>query len=68
MYLEIPTTADFDEVVDPAATDMSVHRRSGLWYRRALGEHFRQIGGGLWLSRDSAVPMYELEMPAPARR
>ena len=68
LYLEIPTTADFDDVVDPVATDMAVHRRSGSWYRKLLGEHFRQIGGGLWLSRDSAVPMYELEMPSSDRR
>jgi len=68
LYLEIPTTSDFDEVVDPEATDMTVHRRSGTWYRRELDKFFRQIGGGLWLSRDSAVPMYELEMPASDRR
>lgn len=68
LYLEIPTTTDFDDVVDPHATDMSVHRRSGRWYRRHLDAHFRQVGGGLWLSRTSAVPMYELEMPANDRR
>jgi SAM-dependent methyltransferase len=68
LYLEIPTAADFDDIVDPAATDMSVHRRSGTWYRRELGRHFRQVGGGLWLSHDSTVPMYELEMPASDRR
>ena len=68
LYLEIPTTADFDDVVDPAATDMTVHRRSGAWYRRELGAFFRQVGGGLWLSRESPVPMYELEMPSSDRR
>jgi SAM-dependent methyltransferase len=68
LYLEIPTRADFDEIVDPKATDMTVHRRTGNWYRRELDVHFRQVGGGLWLSRDSAVPMYELEMPRSDRR
>jgi SAM-dependent methyltransferase len=68
LYLEIPTAADFDDIVDPDATDMTVHRRSGTWYRRELDRHFRQVGGGLWLSRDSTVPMYELEMPPPNRR
>lgn len=68
LYLEIPTIADFDDVIDPSATDMTVHRRSGTWYRRELGRYFRQVGGGLWLSRDSSVPMYELEMPGNDRR
>ncbi|MFM8389987.1 MAG: class I SAM-dependent methyltransferase [Actinomycetota bacterium] len=68
LYLEIPTASDFDDIVDPEATDMSVHRRTGTWYRRELGKHFRQVGGGLWLSHDSTVPMYELEMPANDRR
>lgn len=68
LYLEIPTRADFDEIVDPKATDMTVYRRTGNWYRRELDVHFRQVGGGLWLSRDSAVPMYELEMPRSDRR
>ena len=68
LYLEIPTSADFDDIVDPAATDMSVHRRTGTWYRRVIGSHFRQIGGGLWLSHDSTVPMYELELPSGDRR
>jgi SAM-dependent methyltransferase len=68
MYLEIPTSSDFDDIVDTDVTDMSVHRRSGTWYRRELDRHFRQVGGGLWLSRSSNVLMYELEMPANDRR
>lgn len=68
LYLEIPTASDFDDVVDPDATDMGVHRRSGTWYRRELDRHFRQVGGGLWLARTSNIPMYELEMPANDRR
>jgi len=67
MYLEVPTATDFDEVVDPQLTDMSVRRRSGTWYRRELDRHFRQVGGGLWLARTSNIPMYELEMPANDR-
>ena len=68
MYLEVPTASDFDDIVDPDLTDMSVRRRSGTWYRRELDRHFRQVGGGLWLVRTSNIPMYELEMPANDRR
>lgn len=62
MYLEVPTTRDYVETVDPRSTDMAVHRRSATWYRRELTKHFRQAGAGLWQSRASNIPMYELEM------
>lgn len=68
LYLEIPTKSDFADVVDPSTTDMGVHKRTGAWYRRELDHRFRQVGGGLWLSRNSNVPMYELEMPNVRRR
>ena len=61
LYLEIPTTADFESVVDPDATDMDVHHRSGDWYRRRLNEHFIQAGAGLWVRRGGGVTLYELE-------
>jgi trans-aconitate methyltransferase len=61
LYLEIPTTDDFVNVVDIATTDMDVHQRSGAWYRRELNKGFQQVGAGLWLSRHSNIPMYELE-------
>lgn len=60
LYLEVPTTADFALVVDPRSTDMTVHARSGHWYRRRLTQHFDQAGAGLWI-RHGSVPMYELE-------
>lgn len=62
MYLEAPTKRDYAETVDPRSTDMDVHRRSAAWYRRELTKHFRQVGAGLWQSRTSNIPMYELEM------
>jgi SAM-dependent methyltransferase len=61
LYLEIPTTADFESVVDTDATDMDVHHRSGHWYRRRLDEHFIQAGAGLWIRRGGGVTLYELE-------
>lgn len=60
MYLEVPTKRDLATIVDPEATDMDVHARSGSWYRTRLAEHFIHAGAGLWVKRDS-IPMYELE-------
>ena len=61
LYLEVPTTSDFDSVVDIGATDMAVHRRSGDWYRRRLNQHFTQAGAGLWVRNGGGVVLYELE-------
>jgi hypothetical protein len=48
-------------VVDPDATDMNVHHRSGDWYRRRLNEYFIQAGAGLWVRKGGGVALYELE-------
>ncbi|MFZ9628609.1 MAG: class I SAM-dependent methyltransferase [Ilumatobacteraceae bacterium] len=60
LYLELPTTADLRDIVDPDRTDLQAHRRTGTWYRRRLEVYFRQIGAGLWVPR-GGVPMFELE-------
>jgi len=61
LYLEAPTAADLDHIVDTETTDMDVTRRTGNWYRTRLREHFEQIGAGLWVSRRAGLPLYELE-------
>jgi 2-polyprenyl-3-methyl-5-hydroxy-6-metoxy-1,4-benzoquinol methylase len=61
LFLEIPTQHDWDENCDRTVTDGDVHLRTGAWYRDAIGEHFRSIGGGLFLPKDSPVVLYELE-------
>ena len=63
LYLELPTAHDLAEIVDPERTDLHAHRRSGTWYRRRLGRHFRQVGAGLWVPH-LGVPMFELEAAA----
>lgn len=60
LYLEVPTTWDFQSVVDSSATDMHVHRRTGDWYRQRLSPWFDQAGAGLWTRRGSVI-LYELE-------
>ena len=63
LFLEVPTAADLDEVIDADATDLDIHWRSGTWYRRRLGRHFRLIGGGLLVARRAGLHFYELEAP-----
>jgi len=64
LYLELPTAGDLYEVIDPDATDLDVHWRTGAWYRRRLGRHFRAVGGGLYVARAAGLHFYELEAPA----
>ena len=61
LYLEVPTTFDYQHVVDVDATDMDVHHRTGDWYRTLLEPHFVQAGAGLWARRGGGVVLYELE-------
>jgi SAM-dependent methyltransferase len=61
LFLEVPTSADRTDVVDPSGTDLDVHWRSGAWYRARLDRHFVELGCGLWASRLQPVPFFELE-------
>jgi len=61
LYLEVPTVHDLRFVVDPARTDLAVHRRTGAWYRERLDRCFLELGCGLYYSRNGPVPFYELE-------
>lgn len=54
-------TADDGELYDPRRTDPHQHRRSAAWYRRRLGRHFVNIGGGLHLRRDADVVVWTLD-------
>jgi hypothetical protein len=67
LYLEIVTTADARDVCDRERSDLAIHLRSGLWYRRRLREHFREIGCGLYCSQQSPLTFYELEAAAKPR-
>lgn len=60
MYLELPTKWDFENIVDPQGTDLQVHFRSAVWYRKHLSRHFTQIGAGLWTPLNGLL-MYQLE-------
>jgi SAM-dependent methyltransferase len=60
-FLEIPTVRDWNEHCDRSTSDGQIHFRSGDWYRREIGRHFRSAGAGLWLPQDSPAVLYELE-------
>jgi len=65
LYLEAVTLEDFErDIVDEDLTDPNLYRHSAAVYRRGLARHFREVGGGLWLSRRSDVPLYALESAA----
>ena len=66
LFLETPTVADRDDVIDPEGTDLDIHWRTGDWYRRAMEAWFIEIGAGIWASRRLSMPFFELER-APRR-
>ena len=61
LYLEALTEQDWAENCDQSVTDGAVHLRSGAWYRRLLGEHFTNCGGGVFLADRSDANLFELE-------
>jgi trans-aconitate methyltransferase len=61
LFVEVPTLADRSTVIDPAASDLDVHWRTGRWYRTRLDRSFVEVGAGLWLSRQAPLPLFELE-------
>jgi predicted TPR repeat methyltransferase len=62
LYVEAVTREDWDDdMVDEVLTDGTQFRHSQAMYRRGLSQHFKELGGGLWLSRQAAVPLFALE-------
>ena len=64
LYLEAVTREDYErETLDEDLTDPRLLRHRARLYRRGLAENFMSLGGGLWLSHQAEVPMFELECP-----
>jgi SAM-dependent methyltransferase len=61
LYLEFLTTEDWERNCNREVTDGEVHLRTVAWYRKRLRRHFRNCGGGLFLSRASPAVLYEIE-------
>jgi len=64
-YVEVVAREDYErDIVDETLTDPQLFRHGAEVYRRGLARHFIQMGGGLWLSRRSDVPVFALECAA----
>ena len=62
LYLEAVAREDYErDVIDEELTDARLFRHRAELYRRGLRPHFQELGGGLWLSRQAEVPLFELE-------
>jgi SAM-dependent methyltransferase len=62
LYLEAVTQEDFEQdVVDEELSDPRLFRHRAQVYRRGLTRGFKEMGGGVWLSRQAEVPTFALE-------
>lgn len=62
LYLEAVTREDYErDIVDDTLTDPRLFRHRAQLYRRGLHEGFTEVGGGVWLSRQTTTPLFELE-------
>jgi 2-polyprenyl-3-methyl-5-hydroxy-6-metoxy-1,4-benzoquinol methylase len=59
-FLGILTRDDAGQF-DPARTDARQHLRPATWYRRRLGRHFVNVGGGLHLRRPPDVVVWAMD-------
>ncbi|MBS0506155.1 MAG: class I SAM-dependent methyltransferase [Proteobacteria bacterium] len=65
LYLEAVTLEDYEHgTIDEELTDAHQYRHRAAVYRQGLARHFRDLGGGLWLSHRAELPLFALESPA----
>jgi SAM-dependent methyltransferase len=61
LYVSALTVEDWRENCDRGRTDRAVHLRSGAWYRRRLKKSFNYLGLGVWLRKDVAAILWDME-------
>ncbi|KAF1045198.1 class I SAM-dependent methyltransferase [Xylophilus sp.] len=62
LYVEAVAREDYEaDIVDEDVTDPAIFRHRADLYRRGLARHFKEMGGGVWLSRKAEVPVFALE-------
>jgi trans-aconitate methyltransferase len=61
LYASVLTREDWKSNCDRRRTDDRVYLRKANWYRDIFGQHFINVGGGLFLSPDSLAIPWELE-------
>jgi hypothetical protein len=65
LYMEAVVREDYErDIVDADLTDPRLFRHRAEVYRRGLSRQFKEIGGGVWLSRQCDVPLFALECAA----
>ena len=63
LYVSALTAEDWRDNCERSRTDRDVHLRSGAWYRRRLQKSFRYVGVGVWLRREVAATLWDMEQP-----
>lgn len=61
LYFSALTREDWRHNADRDKTDAAVHKRATAWYRARLGRKFMNLGGGLFLKRDTSRVLWSLE-------
>lgn len=62
LYVEAVAREDYErDIIDEDLTDARLFRHRAALYRRGLQEGFVELGGGVWLSRQADLPLFELE-------
>ncbi len=61
LYFSAPSDVDWAENVDSSISDADVYKRPVDWYRKRLQRHFLNLGGGVFLHRDTSIVLWELE-------
>jgi len=65
LYVEVVAREDYErDIVDQGLTDPRLFRHRAEVYRRGLSRQFKELGGGVWLSRQGDVPLFSLECVA----
>ena len=49
------------DIVDDELTDPRLFKHRAQLYRQGLADGFIELGGGVWLSRKSDLPLFALE-------
>lgn len=60
LYLSVLTDEDMD-ICDTNLTDLNQKVRPIAWYRALLSKHFVAVGGGLFLKKPLAYPVWQME-------
>ena len=62
LYLEAVAREDYErDIIDEDLTDPRLYRHRAELYRRGLQPFCKELGGGVWLSRQAELPLFELE-------